>query len=70
MCCGSIQHIASSLRSNYCRGSLGMMGLSISSCSIVSGKNPLFCVVSSGRINLVFCLTLLRDIRCLGAKKG
>ena len=36
------------------------MDLSICSRSIVSGKHPSFWVVSSGRINLVLCLTSLR----------
>ena len=36
------------------------MGLSISSRLIVSGKHPLFWVVSCGRINLVLCLALLK----------
>ena len=52
-----------SLRSNFLvalHGKLGVMGLSISSRLIVSGKHPLFCVVSCGRINFVLCLTLLK----------
>ena len=48
----------SSLRSNFlAAGSLGMMGLSISSRFIVSGKHPLYWVVSCG---MVLCLALLK----------
>ena len=52
----------SSLRSNFL---VGMMGLSISSRLIVSGRHPLFWVV------LVLCLALLKVLfcRCLGAKE-
>ena len=39
-----------------------MMGFSISSRLIVSGKHPFFWVVSCGRINLVLCLALLKVI--------
>ena len=52
-----------SLRSNFLvalQESLGMMSLSISSCLIVSGKQPLYWVVSCGRINLVLSLALLK----------
>ena len=66
--CESVSHVFwecpvySSLRSNFllpCRGSLGMMGFTISSRLIVSGKHPLYRAVSCGRINLVLCLALL-----------
>ena len=65
--CESVSHALrecpaySSLRSNFLVAQQGM-GLSISSHLIVSGRHPLFRVVSCGRINLVLCLTLLRVI--------
>ena len=52
-----------SLRSNFLvalQGKLGVMGLSISSRLIVSGKHPLYWVMSCGRINLVLCFALLK----------
>ena len=60
--CESVSHVlwecpAYSIYKLPCRGSLEMMGLSISSRLIVSGKHPLFWVV---RINLVLCLALLK----------